>query len=119
MKKLFTKSIEKDNPLYHHSPRMEALEIALEQLIDILEENADEIQLSEEDAEELSNVLVEAFIQRKASIILGDKLDEINSSVKNAISRALKDYLSKSSKDKKEFFDLYYYRNNLTHLSDD
>lgn len=118
MEKLSKKRQKEENPLIHSSVRMDALEEAFDYLLALLEDHANEIELSDEEVEELANVLTEAFIERKASIMLDKKLSDINNSVQNIILRALKNYISKSEDDEDKIFDIYYYRNNLTHLSD-
>lgn len=116
MEKLSEKLLEDNNPLLHQNPRMDALREAYDQLLDLLEVHSDEFELNEEEAEELAKILNEAFIEKKASIILDDKLSDINRNLHHTILRALKNYISKP--DKEDFLDIYYYRNNLTHLSD-
>lgn len=115
MEKLSTKVFKENNPLVHQNPRMDALREAYDHLLELLEEHSDEFELNDEEAEELAKILSEAFFEKKASIILDDKLSDINRNLHHTILRALKNYISKSEKE--DFFDIYYYRNNLTHLN--
>lgn len=97
-----------NNPLYFNDSRVEALEEALSMFMETFNEYAIQYELSEEQMLSFKQLILDAYLEKKASYFVESKLFNFNSYLSNAFDFAMNGALPT---DNKEHFTKYFYYN--------
>jgi hypothetical protein len=103
--------IHKNNPLYFSNEKSVALEDALEIFLGALDEYAVLHKISKEDIEELKTRITAAYNERRAILLIEEKVNRLNSRVGRIINASLQGVIGSAVAEFGDITNLYYYKN--------
>ncbi len=86
MKNYKTSTIRFKNPIGFKSPQLDALEEAYKIMVDAFDDFVSQNDLSNEQVEQFRLILSRVFLEKKASVFLGEKIGEISTNFSQALS---------------------------------